>query len=279
MTSITIWGQAIPLSWLTEPELQYLDGLPRTLPVVQWVWQEMDRVWDLLGLDNAQPLSQQNVDAFYSHPVWLMNGLFSALDPVSAQHRQSIAAFVASDGANSVADFGGGFGELALAITTASTHAEVSIVEPFPTRAGTQRIAEQNRVRFVSKLQDRMFDAVVAQDVLEHVEDPLLLAFEISKSLKEGGIAIFANCFHPVIKCHLPSTFHLRHTFPWVMRGLGLDFVGVVQGATHAQVFRRSGPVSLRRARRIEGISRAVHPWPNVASRIWGRARRLLTRR
>jgi 2-polyprenyl-3-methyl-5-hydroxy-6-metoxy-1,4-benzoquinol methylase len=278
MTSISIWGQAIPLSWLTESDLQYLDGLPRTLPVVQWVWQEMDRVWDSFGLDNARPLSQQNVGAFYSHPVWLMNGFFSALDPVSAQHRQSIAAFLARDGAHSVADFGGGFGELALAIAAASTHAEVSIVEPFPNRAGMQRIAEQNRVRFVSKLQDRTFDAVVAQDVLEHVEDPVLLAFEISKALKAGGIAIFANCFQPVIKCHLPSTFHLRHTFPWVMRGLGLDFVGVVQGATHAQVFRRGGPMHLRRARRIEGISRAVHPWLNGAARTLGRAKRLLTR-
>jgi len=93
----------------------------------------------------------------------------------------------------------------------------------------------------------------------------------------EGGIVVFANCFYPVIHCHLPSTFHLRHTFPIVMNALGLRYVGRVDGASHAQVFERTGRLDLGRARRAERISRILGPVLNLAydtmSRVkrWGR--------
>ena len=101
------------------------------------------------------------------------------------------------------------------------------------------------------------------RDVLEHVEEPILLANKIASAVRKGGIVIFANCFHPVIQCHLPSTFHLRYTFPWVMKALGLRYVGTVEGAEHAQVFRVDGPLDLENARKAERVSRLIGPLVN----------------
>lgn len=54
------------------------------MPTHDWVCDELDRVWHQFRLDNRRPLDEQPVGEFYRHPVWLMNGLFSAVDPTSA---------------------------------------------------------------------------------------------------------------------------------------------------------------------------------------------------
>jgi len=164
-----------------------------------------------------------------------------------------------------IADFGGGFGELAREIARRMPDAEVLIVEPFPTRVCSERCRDCVNISLVATLADVLCDAVVAQDVLEHVEDPIGLAIDLASALREGGVVVFANCFYPVIHCHLPSTFHLRHTFPWVMRALGLRYKGTVQGAAHAQVYERVGPLNLARARKAERLSRRVGGGLNAA--------------
>jgi hypothetical protein len=42
---------------------------------------EIDRVWDSYGLDNRKNVSDQEIGSFYSHPVWILNGLFAEVDP------------------------------------------------------------------------------------------------------------------------------------------------------------------------------------------------------
>ena len=277
MTDISIWGYSMPQSWLSQDEARYLTGLPQALPTVEWVWGEMDRVWQQIGLDNRTPLDHQPIGDFYKNPVWLMNGVFTALDPVSASHREAIARRLAASEAKFIADYGGGFGQLALAITRAVPGAKVSIIEPYPSRAGIEQLQSEPRIQFVSNISAESYDAIVAQDVLEHVADPIRLAGEIAGGVRKGGIVIFANCFYPVIQCHLPSTFHLRHTFPIVMKALGLRYVGRVDGASHAQVFERTGHLDIGSARRAERISRLLGPALNLAfatmSRVkrWGR--------
>jgi 2-polyprenyl-6-hydroxyphenyl methylase/3-demethylubiquinone-9 3-methyltransferase len=277
MTDISIWGYSMPQSWLSQDEARYLIGLPQALPTVEWVWGEMDRVWQQFGLNNRTTPDHQPIGDFYKHPVWLMNGVFTALDPVSASHREAIARRLATSGAKFIADYGGGFGQLALAITRAVPGAKVSIIEPYPSRAGIEQLQSEPRIQFVSNISAESYDAIVAQDVLEHVADPIRLAGEIAGGVRKGGIVIFANCFYPVIHCHLPSTFHLRHTFPIVMNALGLRYVGRVDGASHAQVFERTGHLDLGSARGAERISRILGPVLNLAydsmSRVkrWGR--------
>jgi 2-polyprenyl-6-hydroxyphenyl methylase/3-demethylubiquinone-9 3-methyltransferase len=278
MTDISIWGHAVPRAWLTQNEADYLMSLPQSLPTVEWVWAEMDRVWDQIGLDNSRPLTGQAIGEFYRHPVWLMNGIFTSLDPVSAAHREAIARYLDKKGERLVADYGGGFGELARAITRVVPGAEVSIIEPYPSRVGLERIQDEPRIKFVSDLSSGPYDAIVAQDVLEHVTDPVGLAGEIAGTVREGGIVVFANCFYPFIECHLPSTFHLRQTFPVVMKALGMRYLGRVDGASHAQVFERTGRLDLRRARRAERISRILGPLLNAAREAMSRTKRLVAR-
>jgi 2-polyprenyl-3-methyl-5-hydroxy-6-metoxy-1,4-benzoquinol methylase len=276
MTVISIWGYSMPQSWLSQDEAGYLDGLPKILPTVEWVWEEMDRVWRQLDLDNSHPLVDQPIGDFYKHPVWLMNGVFTALDPISVSHREAIARSLAESKAKSIADFGGGFGELARAVTRIVPDAKVSIIEPYPSRTGLELIQREPRIKFVSDVSADSYDAIVAQDVLEHVADPVGLASELADSVHKGGIVIFANCFYPVIQCHLPSTFHLRHTFPMVMKALGLRYVGAVEGASHAQVFERAGHLHLGRARTAERVSRVLGPILNLAWTLMSRIKRLV---
>lgn len=260
MMDISIWGYSVQNSWLSQAEVNYLVGLPQELPTVDWVWEEMNRVWREINLDNRLPLACQKIGDFYSHPVWLMNGIFTALDPVSVSHRTAISNYLKRIGVNSVADYGGGFGELAQAICRAIPDVAVSIVEPYPSRVGLERLRDEARIRFVSELSVGEYDAIIAQDVLEHVEDPLTLANQMANAVHEDGILIFANCFYPVIQCHLPSAFHLRFTFPWVMKALGLRYLGLIEGAEHAQVFKREGQLNFAGARRAETISRLLGP-------------------
>lgn len=125
----------------------------------------------------------------------------------------------------------------------------------------------------MAELGNGHYDAIVAQDVLEHVEDPVSLAAQLAGALREGGIAVFANCFHPLTQCHP------RHSFPRVMDGaLGLRYLGVVEGAEHAQAFRRCSPLFIERARGAERISRILGPALNLVCTAMSRVKRLVLR-
>lgn len=256
---VEIWGVALPARALNAQELEYVAALPREVPPNEWVWSELDRVWHAFGLDNRLPLSNQPIGEFYGHPVWLMNGVFSAADPTSSAHRSSIADFVASSTLTRVADYGGGFGELARAVTERSPESTVTIVEPFPSAVAQSRLRANERVEFADRI-DGHFDVVIAQDVLEHVEAPVKLAAELAGAVRPGGVVIFANNFTPVIECHLPRTFHLRYTFRLVMSAMGLRYRGRIDGAEHAQVFEVSDSIRPRLARAVGLGSQLL--WP-----------------
>ena len=143
------------------------------------MWAETDRVWDSFGLDNRKPFENQPVAEFYSHPVWIVNGLFSAADPESLRHRAAIAQYaVRKLNVSSVADYGCGLGELARQIAIASEDAvRVDIIEPHPSKWGIEMAAAHPNVMFRSSFCDQ-YDLVVAQDVLEHTEDPIAVALK-----------------------------------------------------------------------------------------------------
>lgn len=260
---ITIWGYAIPNNWLSPVETEYLKSLPENLPSMDWVCHELDRIWKDMRLDNHIALNRQPIGAYYGHPVWLMNGLFSLCDSASFLHRVAIAKYLGDSGVKMVADYGGGFGQLALCIAAEIQDAEIYIVEPYPSKVGIERLRGEPKIKIVSNLIVDKYEAIVAQDVLEHVEDPIKLASEIASSIRIGGKVIFANCFSPVIQSHLPSTFHLRHTFPFVMKALGLRYVATVNGAAHAQIFERVGELNLPKARKAEIVSKLLGPLLN----------------
>jgi 2-polyprenyl-3-methyl-5-hydroxy-6-metoxy-1,4-benzoquinol methylase len=195
-----------------------------------------------------------------------MNGIFTSMDPVSVAHREAIARYLSMARVKNIADYGGGFGKLSQAIIHTIPDSTVTIIDPYSSQVVIGMLKEDTRLLFTQSLHLDFYDAAIAQDVLEHVEDPVSLASQIASTVCPNGIVIFANCFYPLIKCHLPSTFHLRHTFCWVMTALGLKYVGQINGAEHSLVFKRVRQLNFSRARCAEQISRIFGP---ALNQLW----------
>jgi 2-polyprenyl-3-methyl-5-hydroxy-6-metoxy-1,4-benzoquinol methylase len=199
--------------------------------------KEIDRVWEELHLNNKIPLTSQieSVRLFYAHPVWKANSLFSMYDPISQLHRNSIAHFIKSLDVLKIADYGGGSGELCKKILQFSDCALISldVIEPYI----DNKVDEYSQIAFRRNLEG-YYDLIIAQDVLEHLDNPLEVIKEMIDHLNDGGFLLFANCFYPIIKCHLPSNFYLRHIFPYIMKLLGFSQYARVLYAEHAVCWR-----------------------------------------
>lgn len=275
---LNIWGEHVPREIFSEAELDYLQLFTHApLPSLEWIWQEMDRIWDEFGLDNRVSLEKQDVDAFYSHPVWILNAFYTGADPVSVGHRKGIAQYIETLRPKRVADYGGGGAELARTLSSAVSDAIIEIVEPYPSALGKHRVHGLNNVMFVDSLNGK-YDVIIAQDVLEHVEHPIATAETIAAALRPGGIVVFANCFKPVIKCHLPRTFHLQGSFRHIVALGGLAYIGTVKGARHAEVFRKTGnngkfPLWVYVAEKLSYMTR---PIAEVAARIMRLVRKVV---
>lgn len=275
--ALTVWGYEIPADMVDDDTSRYLGALPEKRPSVMWVWSEMDRVWTEIAQKPGCVANRKSLlDNYYAHPVWLLNGIFTATDPESIEHRKLIAGYAASLCPRRVIDYGGGFGELARVLASRVKDAQIDIVEPYPSAIGRAAVESIPNVRFSAELYGTC-DLLIAQDVLEHVETPVELAIRMASTTKTGGYLIFANCFWPVIKCHLPETFYLRHTFRFVMKGLGLEFMGTVPGAPHAEIYRKPAKLRINSCRARNRAAKVIGGLLSLAEdslrRAWRRAR------
>jgi 2-polyprenyl-6-hydroxyphenyl methylase/3-demethylubiquinone-9 3-methyltransferase len=248
---------------------QMLEGVG-TEPSLEQMWQLMDQAWQQCGCNNRHPHSEQ-LAAFYSHPIWLLNGMFIEQHAVSMGHRQVITSAVAGLEPQSVLDFGGGFGTLARLLAGALPQAEIAICEPYPPRHGIESCMPFANIRFVSELSRLSVDVLVSTDVLEHVPDPLALLAAMVDAVRPGGHLLIANCFYPVILCHLPCTFHLRYSFDGFCSALGLQVLGPCEGS-HATIFRRASVVEpdWQLLRAMERRSQQLFPWRDWCTRHLG---------
>lgn len=276
MKEFNLWGVNIPSDLLSQTDEKYLQSLPANLPTVEWVWAEMDRVWDSYDINNRKALSDQAIAEFYSHPVWLMNGIFSSLDSDSVKHRDLISQFTRDNGFKLIADYAGGFGELAMKMAKKSPNSIIKIIEPYPSGFGLYRLKGKENIEIKDTLGVNEYDVIIAQDVLEHVEDPVGLAIALSESVQDGGVIVFANCFYPVIKCHLPKTFHLRHTFRFVMAAYGLEYQGRLTGAEHVLIFKKTGGLSVQKARVAEKLSQFLGGANNYGRELLSKTKRIV---
>lgn len=253
-------------STFTESEIQEIKQLLLSCPnnsiSVEHIWHMMDHVWDQLGCDN-QNLNEKKLSAFYSHPVWILNGLFIEQDAISIQHRQSIANWINinSEKIKYVVDYGGGMGTLARAIADKNSNFYIDIYEPYPSQVAIDKLDGYPTVKFVDRLENETYDCLVSTDVLEHVKDPLNLLAEMIDSVKLGGYLIVAHCFQPTIKCHLPTTFHLRFTFQLFTKLMGLKFIEACP-KSHATVYLKDKkqPVNWQQIRQVETLSKFAFP-------------------
>lgn len=249
---------------------------------LEQIWQMLDQAWQACGCSNRR-LEPERLASFYRDPVWLLNGMFIEQHAVSMGHRRSITEAVAALAPQRVVDFGGGFGTLARLMAAALPHAEIAICEPYPPRHGIETCRPFSNICFVPELDRRVYDVLVSTDVLEHVSDPLALLAAMVEAVRPRGHLLIANSFYPVIQCHLPSTFHLRHSFDQFCSELGLEVLGNCEGS-HATIYRRCRMQAPNwpRIRALERRSQRLFAWELWRTRHlqpWGlRARLALTR-
>lgn len=246
------------LEHLTAEERNYLAEVFARFggyPNLEQVWQLMDEQWIAFGCDPVH--YDARVTAFYRHPVWMLNGLFIEQHAQSLENRRAFTAWVAAQRPGRLADFGGGFGGLARFIGEALPSTQVEVVDPHPHPAAIAVAASTPNVRFVPALSGD-YAMLIATDVFEHVLDPIGLAADTAQHLCLGGHYLIANCFQPVILCHLPQLFHLDIAWEALMTNMGLEPGERVQ---YGRVYRRAGELDVSAARRVGECARRLYPW------------------
>lgn len=252
-----------------------LSESPHNPPLLEDIWELMDSIWDGIGCDNENP-DCDKINEFYAHPIWLLNGMFIEQDELSMQHRNVISDWIIKNNFKNVLDYGGGFGTLARTIARKNSIISVDIYEPYPSEYALLKVKDYSNIHFINTI-DEKYDCLVSTDVLEHVPDPLKLFSEIVESVKINGYLIIANHFYPVIKCHLPSTFHLRYTFRIFAHTMGLHIVGPCEGS-HATIYQKKEDIALnwQRIHRYERISRMIFPFLNTVHRVYTKLKTII---
>lgn len=257
------WDIDLDAAFITDEQSKIMEGLIGRLGTnklqVEDIWRLMDEVWDEIGLNNLKP-DPKMLEHFYGHPVWLMNSLFVEQDILSMSHRRAIRSCIEgrTDEIQRVIDFGGGLGTLGILISDIGTQITVDIYEPYSSRFAQNRLEKAHNLRFI-KEPVGFYDCLLSIDVLEHVTDPLKILGEMVDTVRSGGYLIIANNFSPVIKCHLPGTFHLRFSFRLFARLMGLSREGPCFGS-HAAIYIRTGNrMGWRWIRAAERLSRLLY--------------------
>jgi len=260
---------------LSSHEIDYLlNAIERAggkCPSLEQLWRLMDECW--LALECDPRIMDERVQQFYQHPVWLLNGLFAETDAESISHRQAMVDWAVLRRPLRIADYGGGFGTLASMLASSLPDASIDVIEPYPHSLALERVREIPNLEYRGSLQGA-YDLIIATDVFEHVPDPVALAMELKDSLGNRGKLLMANCFEPVIHCHLPQNMHFLHTWRRVMAALGLK---ATEQVAYGDVFviERSGEQMA--ARRLEQRSRQhfslLHWLParlyRISARVW----------
>ena len=245
-------------------------------PTIEDIYAAIDYIWNNIGCDNLH-LNHGKLNQFYAHPIWLLNGLFIEQHELSMQHRDTISDWIVDKKFKNVLDFGGGFGTLARLISKKDSSSLVDIYEPYPNEYALLKVKNYSNICFIDHI-DKKYDCLVSTDVLEHVPDPLKLFSEMIESVKMDGYLIIANNFYPVIKCHLPSTFHLRYTFKIFTQMMGLHSIGSCDGASHAIIYQKKKNVVFdwQKIRKYERISQRIYPFLNAAHHFYSKTKGII---
>jgi len=193
-------------------------------------------------------------------------------------HRYAISGWVAKEGFLSIIDYGGGFGALARIVAGKSLASTVDIYESHPGEFTLKQGGKFNNIKLYDKLGCN-YDVLLSTYVLEHIADPLAEFSAMSDSVRAGGYLVIANCFYPVIKCHLPRNFHFRFTFDLFAKLMGLERIGQLNGS-HATIYKKGAQKAINwgLVRKAEVLSKFTFPLIQFAVSILRPIKRLVFR-
>jgi 2-polyprenyl-6-hydroxyphenyl methylase/3-demethylubiquinone-9 3-methyltransferase len=230
------------------------------------MWKLMDDVWDDLGCCNIN-VDAQKIGNYYNHPIWLLYGFFVDEHELALEHRRAIVNWLCfrRDKIATILDYGGGFGTLARMIAKRDANFKIDIYEPHPTSIAIIKAKEYVNISYVDSIKIR-YDCLITLDVIEHCIDPLTVFSEMIETVKINGFLLIANNFSPCIKCHLPSTFHLRYTFNLFTKLMGLKFSGPCQGS-HVRIFQKisENTADHNKIVQLEKLSKILFPMFSTA--------------
>jgi 2-polyprenyl-6-hydroxyphenyl methylase/3-demethylubiquinone-9 3-methyltransferase len=239
-------------------------------PSLEQMWEMMDSVWDEMGCDN-QNFDIDKINRFYQHPVWTLTGLFIEQDEDSLRNRQSIYNWIKQyhNDIKTVIDYGAGMATLAKILASSLPNLSINLYEPYPSQIVLARLSSYHNIQFVNQLKGDLYDCLISTDVLEHVPDPLSLLSEMINQVKPNGYLIIANCFYPVIKCHLPCTFHLRYTFNIFTRFMGLQRLETLNDHIHIYQKGKMVTPNWQFVRFLEKLSKILYQFLEIIRGIY----------
>ena len=235
---------------------------------IEDMWNLLDEVWFELGC--TQNSDEQELSKYYSHPVWVLNGIHIENNQQSLQAREDFTSWIIENKFKRIADFGGGFGTLGRMINSKDPSIEINIIEP-----NYQRFVDKSSMQIrnltYSKDMNGKYDLIIATDVFEHVRDPIAILNSTCNYLKKNSYYLIANCFRPVIQCHLIDTFHFHASWQTIVEKIGLTVECSISDGT---VFRYNGISSLEQGRKIEKFSKNIYflykyAHPKIQKRVW----------
>jgi 2-polyprenyl-6-hydroxyphenyl methylase/3-demethylubiquinone-9 3-methyltransferase len=235
MNEIRCLGSTITTGLFPSSTHDFLALFPEAISIDS-LFHQLDTAWDNTLAKHNGETSQEFFTEYYEHPVWALNSVFAEHDPTSRKHRQALAATISELGILSIADVGGGYGGFLRILKEINPAVGAFLCEPYLNEETKHSLLRNNITCLPAP--PASTEGYVLLDVLEHLPDPLMLTKALVDNAQPGSWFFFGNCFFPVIKCHLPSTFFLRQTFPLAAQLMGLKRVGVVQGAEYIHVYR-----------------------------------------
>ena len=246
-------------SKLSSRELNYLESVFDKyggFPTLESMWELLNEQWKLYNCDPT--IMDKRITNFYQHPVWVLNGLFIEQHELSLSQRVGIANWVKTEQPFRIADFGGGYGTLARLIAMRLPESIIEVIDPHPHNLATEVSRAYTNLIYKHTL-DGEYNLILATDVFEHVPNPILLLSETSKHLKIGGKYFIANCFSPVIDCHLPQLFHLSFSWDIILESIGLIKESNIEyGESYIKKF---DAISLDNAYKLEKLAKLVYKY------------------
>ena len=254
-----------PIEYAWELCSAYWPGLPREdfdayagddYALGQLEWADM--------VENGEGPMEERMTRFYERAFgWIFVLLRTCDELVNAwpddRHRANIAqSYLASNAAGPqvILDYGGGVGSEAIYLAQVGHHIcyqDVGEMARFAAwrfeREGLLAAGWHNGVRNppirLWKPNDARrrgyWDAIVALDVLEHLNDPAGVLADLAQSLRPGGLLIATRHSFKAHPTHNPATFWLQQKMDEVLDGLGLRRFAGPEGHYGIGGWRKTG--------------------------------------